>query len=216
MPLPKLVIFDCDGVLVDSEPVTNAVLVKDLNARGLNITLQEVNDLFVGGTIYGAGEKSRELGADIPPNWSDMIYAEMYDELRKGVPLIKGVEALMDGLDRAGVPYCVGSNGSEEKMSITLGHHPALQERLAGKLYSAHTYSVAKPDPDLLLIAARDHQTDPQDCIMIDDSPSGCRAAQRAGMRCFGLAEHHDGQNLAAVGATVVHSLDEVAQHLGL
>ena len=216
MNQPKLVIFDCDGVLVDSEPATISVLLDDLTKRGLTLTEKGVNDLFVGGSIMTAGDQVRQLGAEIPDNWADLIYAQIYELLRKGVKTIDGIEELMDRLDAKSIPYCVGSNGSEEKMEITLGQHPSLQQRLAGKLYSAHTYAVSKPDPELFLIAARDFKVAPQDCVVVDDSPTGCTAAKRAGMRCFGLAEHDDGSRLAAQGADVIHSLNEIAPLLGL
>lgn len=216
MNLPKLIIFDCDGVLVDSEPLTNTILIEDLAGRGLPLSDAKATDLFVGGTMRTTAQKAAELGADIPPDWIDLIYARMYARLKEGVPLIDGVGQLMDRLDAVGIRYCVGSNGSDEKMAITLGQHPGLLARLGGNLYSAHRYGVAKPDPELFLIAASDFGISPDDCAVVDDSPTGCTAAQRAGMRCFGLAEHDDGARLAAVGATVVNSLDEIAPLLGI
>ncbi len=210
----KLVIFDCDGVLVDSEPMSNTILAEDLTARGLPLTEDEVGNLFIGGTIQGVSERAAELGADIPADWVDTLYTKLYARLRRGVPMIAGVEELMDRLDEAGIKYCVGSNGSDEKMAITLGQHPHLLARLTGNLYSAHAYKVAKPDPELFLIAARDFGVAPENCAVIDDSATGCTAAQRAGMLCFGLAEHDDGAKLAAVGATVVKSHDEIGDLL--
>lgn len=210
----KLVIFDCDGVLVDSEPVSNAILAKDLSSRGLPLTEAEVGNLFIGGTIQGVSERAAELGADIPADWVNLIYAQVYSRLREGVPMIAGIEALMDRLDAAGIKYCVGSNGSDEKMSITLGQHPGLHDRLKANLYSAHTYKTAKPNPELFLIAARDFGVAPENCAVVDDSATGCTAAQRAGMLCFGLAEHDDGAKLAAVGATVVTSHEEIGDLL--
>lgn len=212
----KLVIFDCDGVLVDSEPVSNVILAADLSARGLPMTEDEVGGMFIGGTIQGVADRAAELGADIPDDWVVTLYEKMYAKLREGVPLIAGVEVLMDRLDAAGIKYCVGSNGSDEKMAITLGQHPDLLARLTGNLYSAHAYKTAKPDPELFLIAAKDFGIAPENCAVIDDSAPGCTAGVRANMRCFGLAEHDDGSKLAAVGATVVKSHDEIAGLLGL
>jgi HAD superfamily hydrolase (TIGR01509 family) len=210
MTRPDLVIFDCDGVLVDSEPVTNVILQDDLAQRGLALTLDQIDRLFVGGTMRGVGEKAASMGADIPDDWVEGIYAEMYSQLARGTPLIDGVEAVMDRLDRAGIPYCVGSNGSLRKMSITLGQHPGLHDRLQGRLYSAHAHGTAKPDPGLFLIAAREMGVAPNRTAVIDDSPPGCIAATRAGMMSYGFAAQHDGARLAAVGATVFRRMADL------
>lgn len=211
---PKLVIFDCDGVLVDSEPITNALLQTDLAGRGLDLPLSEIQALFVGGTMRGVGETARKMGADIPEDWLTQIYARMYARLAEGTPMIVGVDAVLDGLDARGIPYVVGSNGSLEKMRITLPQHPALWGRLQDKLYSAHVLGTAKPAPDMFLTAAQEAGVAPEACVVIDDSPSGCIAARRAGMRCLGFAEHSDGARLAAEGAEVVHAMAEVADTL--
>ena len=216
MTRPKLVIFDCDGVLVDSEMITNRLLRDDLAGRGLDLPVDQIMRLFVGGTMASVAVKAAEMGADIREGWVDQFYAKMYAGLAKGTPLIDGVEAVLDRLDAAGVPYCVGSNGSLEKMGITLGQHPGVQARVKDRLYSAHALGVAKPDPGLFLAAATDHGIEPGDCAVIDDSPTGCIAARRAGMRGLGFAEHDDGARLAAEGAEVFHRMSELPDLLGL
>ena len=216
MTPPKLVIFDCDGVLVDSEMITNRLLRDDLAGRGMDLPLDQIMRLFVGGTMASVAVKAAEMGAEIPEGWVDQFYSKMYAGLAKGTPLIEGVAEVLDRLDQAGLPYCVGSNGSLEKMGITLGQHPEVQVRLAGKLYSAHALGVAKPDPGLFLAAARDFGIQPGDCAVIDDSPTGCIAARRAGMRGLGFAEHDDGARLAAEGAEVFHRMADLPELLGL
>lgn len=211
-----LVIFDCDGVLVDSEPITNRLLRDDLASRGLDLSYDEVVHRFVGGTMRAVGEEARAAGANIPDDWVDGFYEKMYGRLAEGTPLIPGIETLLDALDAANIPYAVGSNGSERKMQITLGPHKQVWSRLKDRLYSAHTYGVAKPEPDLFLRAARDADVSPDKAVVIDDSPTGCRAAKRAGIRCLGFAQHDNGARLAAEGAVVVHSMEGVRAMLGL
>lgn len=213
---PDLVIFDCDGVLVDSEPITNALLREDLTARGLTLTARETDELFTGGTMKGVGERASEMGADIPDDWLESIYDRMHARLAAGTPLIDGIVAVLDRLDAAGVPYAVGSNGSEDKMRITLGQHPEVLRRVGDRLYSAHTHGVAKPDPGLFLLAARDAGVAPGRCAVIDDSPSGCTAGVRAGMRTLGFAEHDDGARLAATGAEVFRAMGDLPALLDL
>jgi HAD superfamily hydrolase (TIGR01509 family) len=213
---PAFVLFDCDGVLVDSEGITNRILVANLARHGLTLPITRIEALFVGGTMKAVGEKAAAMGADIPPGWLDDIYEEMYARLAKGTPLIEGVESLLDRLDAEGIGYAVGSNGSDRKMKITIGQHPALWRRLQGRLYSAHTHGIAKPDPGLYLLAAREHGHAPAECIVVDDSPTGCTAAVRAGMPAYGFAEHDDGARLTAVGATVFHRMADLPGLIGL
>jgi len=216
MTRPQLVIFDCDGVIVDSETITNVLLRDDMATRGLDLTLDQIMRQFVGGTMRNTADKAAALGATIPEGWVDAFYKEMYLALAKGTPLIDGVEDVMQALDTVGIPYCVGSNGSLQKMGITLGQHPTVQARVQDRLYSAHALGTAKPDPEMFLIAARDHGVDPQNCVVIDDSPTGCIAARRAGMRGLGFAEHDDGARLAAEGAEVFHKMADAPKLLGL
>ncbi|MGB3278594.1 MAG: HAD-IA family hydrolase, partial [Pseudorhodobacter sp.] len=105
---------------------------------------------------------------------------------------------------------------SAQKMQITLGQHPRVMARLSGHLYSGQDLGCPKPDPGLWLHAARALGLDPAGCVVVDDSPTGCIGAARAGMRCLGLAEHDDGARLAATGAEVIHTLSDVAAKLGL
>jgi len=216
MTRPELVIFDCDGVLVDSEIITNQLLRDDLAGRGLDLPLEEIMSLFVGGTMAGVAIKAADHGADIPDGWVDDFYQKMYAALAVNTPLIAGVEAVLDRLDAAGIPYCVGSNGSLEKMGITLGQHPSVHARLKDHLYSAHALGTAKPDPDMFLIAAKDFGVAPKRCAVIDDSPTGCIAAARAGMRGMGFAEHDDGARLKAVGAEPFHRMEDLPALLGI
>jgi HAD superfamily hydrolase (TIGR01509 family) len=213
---PDLVIFDCDGVLVDSETITDAMLVADFAAHGLHLTAPEVSALFVGGTMRAVGEKARELGANLPPDWVEGFYTRMYARLAEGTPLIDGILEVFEKLDAVGIPYRVCSNGSDEKMAITLGQHPQLWRRLEGKLFSAHAHGTAKPDPGLLLLAAKDAGAAPERAVMVDDSPVGCIAAGRAGMRALGFAGHTDGARLRAVGAEVFHHMAELPGLLGV
>ncbi len=210
---PKLVIFDCDGVLVDSEIVSNQVLVENLARYGLHVTLAQCMDLFVGGTMKGVEQQVRNLGADLPTDWVEEIYNETYERLKRGVDPVRGVVDVLDKLDAAGIKYCVASNGSDEKMGITLGQNNMLQ-RFENAMFSAHELGVAKPDPDLFLIAAG--SVSPADCVVIEDSLSGVKAARAAGMRCFGYHEHGDGAALALEKAILFNDMAMLPKMLGL
>ncbi|PTQ74842.1 HAD family hydrolase [Celeribacter persicus] len=213
---PKAVIFDCDGVIVDSEPPLLAFLQKDFARFGLDVSLHDLETQYVGGTMKLVGERARASGADLPKNWEVDVYPRVFEMLRAGVPLIPGIEAAFDALDAAGIPYAVGSNGPMEKMDVTLGAHPKVFARLKGRIHSAHTHGTAKPEPELFLIAAAQLGVTPETCIVIDDSPSGCIAARRAGMRCFGFDRHGDGARLIAEGAEHLSDMHDLVNQLGL
>jgi len=212
---PELVIFDCDGVLVDSETATNEVIAANLREYGLNLTARDCMALFVGGTMASVGERAREMGAPLPDAWVDQIYVQMYARLRAGIDPVPGIGAVLDRLDATGVPYCVASNGTEEKMQITLGHTGMLP-RFAGRIFSAHTVGVAKPEPDLFLTAARSQGIDPSACVVIEDSATGATAAKRAGMVCYGYAIDGTGPALQQAGARVFDDMAHLPDLLGL
>ncbi|MEP3783574.1 HAD family phosphatase [Ascidiaceihabitans sp.] len=183
---PKLVIFDCDGVIVDSEKLTNAVMRDNLAGYGLNLSIAQIMDLFVGGTMQGVMELARDMGAELPEAWLDEIYGEMFVALSRDVELVAGVDTVLDRLDAAGIPYAIGSNGPHAKMDITLTK-TAIKARFEGRIYSREDVAAPKPAPDVYLKASQDAGVAPADCVVIEDSASGARAAVAAKMRCFGF-----------------------------
>jgi HAD superfamily hydrolase (TIGR01509 family) len=211
---PKLVIFDCDGVLIDSEPVTDRVLTANLARHGLTIPMAEAHTLFAGGTMKGAGEEAVRRGATLPDNWLDEIYAEQSAALAQGVPVFEGVHALLDQLDARGVATAVASNGPMFKMEITLTPS-GLWDRLAGRIYSGHDY-VPKPDPAMLLHACKVANVAISEAVMIDDTPAGCSSALNAKMRCFGFVPQGDTSAVQGVGAEPVRSMSQIAAKIGV
>lgn len=213
---PALIIFDCDGVIVDSETVTHHLLRDDLSAHGLDLPVADVEHRFIGGTMTMIAEKARGMGAQLPVDWVEGFYRRLYARLGEGTDLIAGVPALLEALDAAGRGYCVASNGRLAKMAITLGQHPATYARLQGRLFSAEQVAAPKPAPDLFLHAARSLGHAPESCVVIEDSATGARAARAAGMRCFGFAPDGGGAHLAAEGAIPFHAMQDLPALLHL
>ena len=212
---PRAVIFDCDGVVVDSEHPTLLMVQADLERYGLPVTLEELNAKYIGGTVETVAVKARANGARLPEDWVAEFYERMYDMLRRDTPLIEGIVGVLDALDAAGVPFAMGSNGTIEKMHITLGQH-GLIERFRGHLYSGQAIGRPKPAPDLYLMAAERLGVAAGDCVVVEDSVAGATAARAAGMACFGYAPHGDVTGLAGVGARVFSSMLELPALLGL
>lgn len=214
--IPAAVLFDCDGVVIDSEPPTFDLLAEDLSQRGLTLSHAEMERLFLGGTIERVGKIARELGGDIPDDWVPYFYDRLYARLAEGAPLIPGVLGVFKALDAVGVPYAIGSNGTGRKMEITIGQHPDLARRLQGRLFSGVDLKMLKPAPDLYLHAARALGADPLRCVVIEDSATGARAARAAGMRCMGYAPTGATAALLAEGAEPFARMADLPGLLGL
>ncbi|MEH6546179.1 MAG: HAD family phosphatase [Sneathiella sp.] len=214
MPI-KLVIFDCDGVLVDSEPITNKIISQSLTRYGFAVSPEECLKLFVGGTMKIVEKTALENGAVLPPEWIPEIYGEIFARLKEGVPIIDGIVRILDRLDQADIPYCIASNGSVEKMKITLGH-TGLLTRFKERLFSAHEIGFAKPDPGLFLFAAEQMGATPSSTVVVEDSYNGVLAAQRAHMKCYGYAPHDDGTSLSTNGAIVFKKMSSLKQLLSI
>lgn len=210
---PKAVIFDCDGVVVDSEPMLFDMLAEDLARHNLPLSVQSLPQIFLGMTLPGLRDKANAMGATLPPTWCDDFYARLYAKLRLGVPLVAGILPVLEALDTAGIPFAMGSNGSAEKMQITLWQH-GLTRRFKG-LFSGQALGKPKPAPDVYLLAAATMQIAPADCVVIEDSATGARAAAQAGMRCFGYAPH-GGAALQAEGAVLFSDMKDLPALLGL
>lgn len=215
MTPPKAVIFDCDGVIIDSEAPTFELMQADLAAHGLHLTVQQIETKWIGGTVENVAEGARAEGAMLPPDWVEDFYHRLYQRLAQDIPLIPGILGVLDALDAAGIPYAVGSNGTLAKMDITLGGQ-GLLPRFHGHVYSGQALGRPKPAPDLYLHAAAALGVAPADCVVIEDSPPGARAARAAGMRCFGYAAHGANPRLAAEGAVLFATMDDLPGLLGL
>lgn len=215
---PAAVLFDCDGVIVDSEGPTFDLLIEDLARHGLPLTLHQLETDFIGGTIETVAQRARDAGARLPEGWVADFYTRMYAMLAEGTPLIPGVVTVLDALDRAGVPYAVGSNGTPEKMAISLGQHGLIPRFRA--VLSGQALGRPKPAPDVYLAAAAACGAEPHECVVIEDSPSGAKAAIAAGIPCLGLAAQGPhtppARGLAALGVRIFGHMDELPALLGL
>ena len=209
---PDAVLFDCDGVLVDSEPATRRLLVERLRDAGLETDEDDLQRRFLGGTLAQVAENARAAGADLHDGWVAETYEALYVVLAD-TREIPGATALLDALDAAGIPHAVCSNGPMRKMEVTLGS-TGLWDRLQGRILSAHDHPPPKPAPDLYLAGARLLGAAPARSVVVEDSPTGARAAHAAGIPCLGLARGEEARIMEAEGARIVASQDEVRRIL--
>ncbi len=216
--IPAAVLFDCDGVVVDSEAIAFDMLEQDLTQHGLPVAVTDLHKLFLGGTVRGLFETARQMGATLADDWPDTFYERLYARLRLGVDLVAGIEGVLAALDRAKIPFAMGSNGSGEKMQITLCQHPAVHQQFAGRMFSAQDIGAPKPLPDIYLYGAKMLGVNATDCVVIEDSSTGARAAAAAGMRCYGFAPKASdtAERLAAAGAHLFHDMRDLPGLLGI
>jgi len=194
----ELLILDCDGVVVDSEPITTRVLAEMLGELGIAMSCEEVEHEFTGHTFARTLERVAELIAaplpqDFVPNYRDRTFAALEAELRP----VDGIEAALDLIT---IPLCIASNGPHGKMRKTLGL-TGLLARFEGRLFSSADVPRGKPFPDLFLHAARHFAVAPSACLVVEDSPSGVAAALAAGMSVYGFCAGTSDARLLAAGA---------------
>ena len=196
-----LVIFDNDGVLVDSERLANTVLAELLTEHGLPCTLEDSVRDYLGGTLARVHDDYlARTGRALPDGFDGLYYERVFAGFRGGLRPVPGVGAVLDALDAAGVPYCVASSGSHER--IRLAHQQAgFDGRFRGRIFSADDVPHGKPAPDLFLHAAEVMGARPRRCAVIEDSPLGVEAAAAAGMTVYGFAAVTPPDRLAGADA---------------
>ncbi|AUH53333.1 HAD family hydrolase [Chromobacterium sp. ATCC 53434] len=194
----ELVVFDCDGVLVDSERITNAVFARMLNELGLPVTLDDMFERFVGLSMAQCLRQIAEMLGEAPPAAFEADYRRRcHMALESELKAVPGVPAMLDALP---LPYCVASNGGHDKMCATLGL-TGLLPCCGGRLFSAADVAAPKPAPDVFLHAARSLGADPARCLVIEDTPTGVRAGVAAGMTVWGYAALTPAARLLEAGA---------------
>ncbi|HEX7149413.1 MAG TPA: HAD family hydrolase [Actinomycetota bacterium] len=193
----ELVIFDCDGVLVDSERLAVRVEAEYLAELGWPLTEAEIVERFMGRTTeFMDGAIEAQLGSRLPADWKDQFHRRYREAFAADLAPVDGV---VEVLDRLTVPTCVASSGSHDKLRFTLGH-TGLYGRFEGRIFSGYEVASGKPAPDLFLHAAARMGADPARCAVVEDTRWGVLAARAAGMRAFGYAggltppEHLEGE----------------------
>jgi HAD superfamily hydrolase (TIGR01509 family) len=208
---PELVIFDCDGVLVDSEPISNRVFCSMLNELGLDVTLDYMFEHFVGLSMPQCVQRITAMrGAPPPPDFLETLRERTEQALRAEVTPVPGIPAV---LQEIGVRFCVASSGSHAKIRVSLGA-TGLLDHFAERIFSVADVAAPKPAPDIFLHAAHRMGADPARCVVVEDSPTGVRAGVAAGMRVLGFSRHTPAARLRLAGAHVV--FDDMGCLLGL
>jgi HAD superfamily hydrolase (TIGR01509 family) len=213
----QLVIFDCDGVLVDSEVISNEVLARALTREGLPTTLPEARRDYQGLLLADIRASAEgKLGRELPEDWLERYERERAEAFHRELGPVPGAAEVVQSISAAGVSVCVASQGKLEKTLLSLSLTGLRHLFPRDALFSAYSVTRGKPHPDLFLHAAATMNAKPSRCVVVEDSPSGVTAAVSAGMRVFGYATDSDELALREAGAEILRSLQELPALLGV
>ena len=204
-----LIIFDCDGVLVDSEKISIPVLAEMLGELDWPLSVAECQNTFMGKSMKSCldiieNRLGDALPADFLQNFDERVFSRFHSELEE----VNGVSALINKLK---IPSCVASSGPHHKMNLTLGL-TGLKKHFDDVIFSAQDVERGKPHPDLFLHAAKNMRTSPERCLVIEDSLPGLEAAQRAGMHAVFYDESRSHKNSSS--KFHIHCYSELPQLL--
>jgi HAD superfamily hydrolase (TIGR01509 family) len=205
----KAVIFDCDGVLVDSEPLANRLLAQALTRLGWPMDEAECTERFIGLSMPAVDDLVRaRLGDGVPDDWVAHYRLEYHARLASEIEAIPGIAAVIDHVEQLGLKTAVASSGGHAGMAVKL-KTTGLWDRFAGRIASSEDVGAGKPDPAVYLHAAAMIGIAPDACLAIEDSPMGVRAGVAAGMIVLGYAASTQKQRLLDAGAAV--TFDDMA-----
>jgi HAD superfamily hydrolase (TIGR01509 family) len=183
MTKPDLIIFDCDGVLIDSEVLSCRCLSKTLAAYGIELGVDQAIDLFLGRSVTAVLQYYQALGRAIPEQFAAELKAGVRAAFVSSLCPVEGVKSVLEGLR---VPHCVASSSDVDRVSFSLAL-TGLAPHFDTRLYTSQMVARGKPAPDLFLYAAERMQVDPHRALVIEDSVSGVKAGKAAGMTVWGF-----------------------------
>ncbi len=207
----RLVIFDCDGVLIDSEALCNSVVAAELTAAGWSMTVSDSHRLFLGLTFPDTQAAAEaHLGRSLGPDWADRLVARVTAVMAAEATLIPGARAALEATSALGLPWRIASNSSHAEMAAKFAR-VGIADLVVGRIHSSEDMIAlgkrGKPAPDLFLAAAEQEGVNPAGCLVIEDSVAGVQAAVAAGMDCLGFCPDDDGNTLRAAGAVPFHAM---------
>lgn len=207
----KCIIFDCDGVLVDSEPIANTVLVEMANGFGANIDLKYAMAHFKGGSMQSCVDKISGLVKEPLPDYFIETYRKRsFEAFKKEVKPVEGVKNVLDNLD---IPFCVASSGPVEKIRFNLGL-TGLLPYFENRIFSCYTINKWKPNPAVFLWAAGIMGFKPKDCLIIEDSLTGIKAAKNGGFDVFGFTAHDHNNELENLATRTFNDMNNLLRML--
>lgn len=208
---PKLIIFDCDGVLVDTEAISTGTIAQLARNLGINISNQEAIETFAGTSLnFVKSFLEERLGGKLPEDFEPIYRKKSFEEFERSLQPIPGIHEVVQNLK---IPFCVASNAPTYKVEFNL-KLTNLYPYFKDKIFSAYQVEKWKPDPTLFMTAAKTMGFHPSECIVVEDSPAGVQAAIAAEMKVLGYAVGKKAETLKTNGAIVISDLREVLSFL--
>lgn len=203
----KCVIFDCDGVLIDSESIAIGVLVDMANNLGANFNFKESLIALKGKSLNSCMALiSETIKKPLPEDFEKQYRANTFETFKKEIQPIKGIKNVLQNIK---VPFCVASSGPENKIRLNL-EVTELLPFFGNNIFSCYTIQKWKPEPDVFLWAAKTMGFQPKDCLVVEDSVSGVKAALAGGFDVVGYTEHDYKNELPALATNTIKSMDEL------
>lgn len=207
---PELIIFDCDGVLIDSEGVASTLIARELTGMGWPMDADEAMRIFIGMSIADMVPMIEvRLNRKLHATWRPELAEKLVVALGEEVELIPGADTMLARVNELGIDWRVASNSSDEEMAVKFTR-TGLLHLTEGRTHSASSVIARggrpKPAPDVFLAAAASAKAEPVRCIVLEDSRLGVTGAVAAGMTCYGFAPHGGAEPLLAAGAKAVFS----------
>lgn len=209
----KCIIFDCDGVLVDTEKIGNGVLLEMASEHGFEMKIEDAYRNFNGRKLKDCFRYIEEtIDKELPETFETEFRQRSFDAFKTQV---KPMEGVIEFIDKLTIPYCVASSGPVEKICLNL-EVAGLLDKFENKLFSSYQIGSWKPEPGIFLHAAKEMGFDVKDCIVIEDSVAGVRAGIAGGFKVYGFANGYNDADLEKEGAILFRSYEELAVILSL
>ncbi|GAL68955.1 HAD family hydrolase [Jejuia pallidilutea] len=205
----KCIIFDCDGVLIDSEPIAIGVLVEMANHLGANMDFNTALIELKGKSFNSCTHLiSKRIGKPLPVNFESDYRINTFEAFREKIKPIKGVKSVVENLD---IPFCTASSGPENKIRLNL-EVTGLLPYFEGNIFSCYAIKKWKPEPDIFLWAAKTMGFKPSECLVIEDSVSGATAAKLGGFDVFGYTEHDYNNELDGIATNTFNNMEKLLE----
>jgi len=208
----KCIIFDCDGILVDSEEISNSVLIQMANEIGAEIKMEYAIENFAGKSLKSSFEHIEKLTKKSLPSTFEQEYRNRtFSAFKTDLKPIKGIHNLLNQLS---VPFCVASSGPVDKIKLNLTT-TNLMEKFENRIFSSYEIGSWKPNPEIFEYAANKMGFKPDECAIIEDSLAGVRAGRKGGFDVFGFASQKNKTELQKEGAQVFFEMNKLFELLG-
>lgn len=203
----KCVIFDCDGVLVDSELLANQVMVDMANEHGAEVDLKFALQNFKGSFLKDCIRQIESIvGNKLPENFESEYRKRSFEIFKRDLQTVSGIESVLKNLD---IPFCTASSGSKEKIKINL-KTTGLLPYFMDNIFSCYDIGIWKPDPAIFLHAASVMGFAPEECVVVEDTPIGIEAARSGGFDVFGFSAHDLEEKFQNRATKTFHAMTEL------